>query len=109
MKKVLFSIALFFVVFSLVACATTTTKDNSTTTKKDDPTTEKQESSTLTDKPTEKDSDSESQTAETTYSTYEEWLEADLDTKHTMVCYVEDKQSWWDNKATVYLSAEDGM
>lgn len=40
--------------------------------------------------------------------TYEEYVAADLDTEVTVLTYVQAKQSWWDNKATVYTQTEDG-
>ena len=108
MKKVLLSIALLFVLFGLVACATTTTTTKETTTK-DEPKSSETDKQTNapTDAPTDKSSDSV--TTEVEYTSYEDWLAADVDTLHTMVCYVQDKQSWWKNKATLYLLSEDGL
>lgn len=40
--------------------------------------------------------------------TYEEYAAADLDTEVVVETYVQAKQSWWDNKATVYTQDEDG-
>ncbi len=40
--------------------------------------------------------------------TYEEYLAADLDTEVVVETYVQAKQSWWDNKATVYTQDKDG-
>ncbi len=39
---------------------------------------------------------------------YAEYAAADLDTEVTVETYVQAKQSWWDNKATVYTQDEDG-
>ena len=40
--------------------------------------------------------------------TYAEYVAADLDTEVTVETYVQAKQSWWDNKATVYTQDHDG-
>lgn len=40
--------------------------------------------------------------------TYAEYVAADLDTEVVIEAYVQAKQSWWDNTATVYAQDEDG-
>jgi len=40
--------------------------------------------------------------------TYEEYMAAALDTEVVVETYVQAKQSWWDNKATVYTQDKDG-
>ena len=40
--------------------------------------------------------------------THEEYAAAELDTAVTVETYVQDTQSWWDNKITVYAQSEDG-
>ena len=40
--------------------------------------------------------------------TYEEYAAADIDTPVVIETYVQAKQSWWDNTATVYTQDEDG-
>ena len=37
-----------------------------------------------------------------------DYVAAELDSEVTVETYVQAKQSWWDNKATVYTQAEDG-
>ena len=39
---------------------------------------------------------------------YADYVAADLDTEVTVETYVQDKQGWWDNKATIYTQNEDG-
>ncbi len=39
--------------------------------------------------------------------THDEYVAAELDTEVTVETYVQAKQSWWDNKGTVYTQAED--
>lgn len=40
--------------------------------------------------------------------TYEEYVAADLDAEVVIEAYVQAKQSWWDDKATVYTQDKDG-
>ena len=40
--------------------------------------------------------------------THEEYVAAALDTQVVVETYVQAKQSWWDNKATVYTQDQDG-
>ena len=40
--------------------------------------------------------------------TYEEYMAAALDSEVVVETYVQAKQSWWDNKATVYTQDKDG-
>lgn len=39
---------------------------------------------------------------------HEAYMKAELDTAVTVETYVQDTQSWWDNKITVYAQSEDG-
>ena len=43
-----------------------------------------------------------------TVMTHEEYVAAELETEVTIEAYVQAKQSWWNDKATIYLQAEDG-
>ena len=40
--------------------------------------------------------------------TYEEYMAADLDSEVVIEAYVQAKQSWWEDKATVYTQDKDG-
>ncbi len=40
--------------------------------------------------------------------TYEEYVAAEIDAPVVIEAYVQGKQSWWDNKATVYTQDENG-
>lgn len=40
--------------------------------------------------------------------THDEYIAAELDTEVVIDTYVQAKQSWWDNKATVYAQSPDG-
>lgn len=46
--------------------------------------------------------------AEDKVMTYAEYAAAELDSEVVIDAYVQGKQSWWDNKATVYTQDEDG-
>ena len=46
--------------------------------------------------------------AEEKVMTYAEYAAAELETEVVIDAYVQGKQSWWDNKATVYTQDEDG-
>ena len=39
---------------------------------------------------------------------YEDYVAAELDSEVTVEAYVQAKQSWWDNKATIYTQVEHG-
>ena len=40
--------------------------------------------------------------------TYEEFAAAEIDSEVTIEAYVQGKQSWWEDKATIYTQDEDG-
>ena len=46
--------------------------------------------------------------AEATVLSYDEYMAAELDSEVTIQAYVQAKQSWWEDKATVYLQDQDG-
>ena len=50
----------------------------------------------------------ETEAAEVAVMTHEEFMAAELETVVTVETYVQDHQSWWDNKITVYCQSEDG-
>ena len=50
----------------------------------------------------------EQETVEFAPVTYAEFVAAELDTPVSVETYVQAKQSWWDNKATVYTQNEEG-
>lgn len=43
-----------------------------------------------------------------TYTSYADYVAADLETEVTVATYVQAKQSWWDNKATIYTQNKEG-
>ena len=46
--------------------------------------------------------------AEVVVMTHDEYMAAEFDTEVVVEAYVQGKQSWWDNKATVYAQDENG-
>ena len=40
--------------------------------------------------------------------THADYVAAEIDAEVVVETYVQAKQSWWDNKATVYCQSEDG-
>ena len=48
------------------------------------------------------------ETPEVAVMSYAEYDAAAIDDEVVVEAYVQGKQSWWDNKATVYLQDEDG-
>ncbi len=46
--------------------------------------------------------------AEETVLSYADYAALDIDEPVTVECYVQDHQSWWDNKVTVYAADADG-
>lgn len=52
--------------------------------------------------------DGETTGAASAVMTYAEYVAADLDTEVTVETYVQAKQSWWEDKATLYTQDQDG-
>lgn len=99
MKKILSLLVAFGMIASLSACAGQSTSTASDTT-------------TDTTSEAAAASESEAATADTasagTVLTHEEYMAADVDTQVTIQTYVQAKQSWWEDQATVYAQSEDG-
>ena len=51
---------------------------------------------------------SAAEAGEVSVMTYEEYMAAELDSKVVIEASVQAKQSWWEDKATVYAQDEDG-
>ena len=58
--------------------------------------------------PAENGDDANADAASEGVMTHEEYAAAAVDTQVTVEAYVQAKQSWWDNKATVYTQDKDG-
>ena len=104
MKKILALLLAALMVVSLFAC----TKNEPAPVATPTPTAETPETE-VPETPEELEAE-EPQDEETTATvlTHAEYMAAELDTEVTVEAYVQAKQSWWDDKATVYAQDEDG-
>ena len=98
MKKLISAALSLGMALSLAACAgkTSSTSESQSTAE--------ESSSVATDS-------SEAASAETASGevlSHDEYMAADVDTQVTVEAYVQAKQSWWEDKATVYAQDEDG-
>ena len=109
MKKFLaLFLALILAVSLLASCAkndgeeTDSAKDSESITDTESTEESKEESKEESDSETKPDAE------EAKVMTYEEYAAADLDTQVVVETYVQAKQSWWEDKATVYTQDKDG-
>ena len=93
MKKLLVLLLAAVMVLSLAAC----------TKKEDTKATDNTEDTQATD-----DTESKSEEAADGVMSYAEYMDAELDSEVTVVCYVQAHQSWWEDKVTVYAADKDG-
>lgn len=104
MKKILSLLVAFGMLASLSACAGQSTSTASDTT---DSTSSEVTASEAT--ATEETAPEEAVPADAgTVLTHDEYMAADVDTQVTIETYVQAKQSWWEDQATVYAQSEDG-
>lgn len=104
MKKILSLLVAFGMIASLSACAGQSTSTASDTT---DSTSSEVTASEAT--ATEETAPEEAVPADAgTVLTHDEYMAADVDTQVTIETYVQAKQSWWEDQATVYAQSEDG-
>ncbi len=100
MKKILSLLVAFGMIASLTACA-----GQSSSTASDSTTSEATSEATATE---ETASEEAAPATAGTMLTHDEYMAADVDTEVTIQTYVQAKQSWWEDKATVYAQSEDG-
>ena len=93
MKKLIALLLAVVMVCSFAACANTT--NNATTAPSTEATTPSNEATTPS-------------TPDVKVMTHAEFEAAEMNSVVTVETYVQAKQSWWDNKATIYTQAEDG-
>ena len=98
MKKILALILALTMVFAFAACGNTT-DSSSTANTSGDSSAAQTETTSAAEEPDVK--------AEGVM-TYAEYVAADLDTQVVVETYVQAKQSWWEDKATVYTQDKDG-
>ncbi|MBR5596075.1 MAG: hypothetical protein IKW30_01550 [Lachnospiraceae bacterium] len=103
MKKIVALTLTIAMAFSMVACGAKT---------EEAPAAVEEAVVETTDAETEATADAETAATEDVKSegvmTYEEYVAAELDTEVVVETYVQAKQSWWDNKATLYTQDKDG-
>lgn len=104
MKKIVALTLTLAMAFSMVACGAKTEEAPVTTEEVVAETTEEAVTEETSDAETEATTDVKSEGV----MTYEEYAAAELDTKVVVETYVQAKQSWWEDKATVYTQDEDG-
>ena len=98
MKKILALVLALSMVLSMAACGNKQTEET-TTTAEETTTTAAEETTTAEETEEEYDFGSMS---------YDEYCAAELNDEVTVLCYVQNTQSWWDNKITVYAADKDG-
>ena len=112
LKKIAIAALAFSTMVALSACGKNENNDNADTTPTAVPTVEATATPPTTDPdPTKAPTETPVPTdapAENTVMTYAEYAAAELDTPVVIEAYVQAKQSWWDNKATVYTQDENG-
>ena len=96
MKKLVALLLTLMLVTSLVGCATKAENNQAEET-----------TAVETEVATEEVAEAEVE-VDSTVMTHEEYVAAALDAQVTVETYVQAKQSWWEDKATVYTQSEDG-
>lgn len=103
MKKILVLILALVLAISLVACTTETVNNEENN---------DENIETPVETPVETPDDSVEESVEVSFPaeamTYAEFTAAELQAPVTVETYVQAKQSWWDNKATVYTQNDEG-
>ena len=100
MKKIFAWTLVLMMAAALAGCGTAAPKETTSAPTTEAPTTE----APTTEAPT---TETPTQAAPAVMS-YEEYAAAELDTEVCIEAYVQAKQSWWEDKATVYTQDEDG-
>ena len=108
MKKLLAILLALVMVLSLAACAGEKTPAEETPAE-DAPVEETYgEEVSLEEEPVEEEPNEELPAEDAALMTYADYVAAELDMPVTVECYVQNHQSWWDNKITVYAADADG-
>jgi len=101
MKKLIALLLVLTMVFAMVGCSKT---ENNTETESESAASETE--SEIESESVESESKTEDEKA--AVMTYEEYMAADIDSLVCVETYVQAKQSWWEDKATVYTQNEEG-
>ena len=94
MKKIIALLLALAMVLALAACGNTQN--------------DQQNSGSSTQNGENQNQEEQSDGQEAAVMTYEEYMAAELDSAVTVEAYVQAKQSWWEDQATVYAQDEDG-
>ncbi len=105
MRKIKLLMAACVLTLAFTGCSSSDTADETTTAAEETEETTVEEEDEET---TAADEDGDSDEEEVTVMTYEEYAAADVDTLVVIEAYVQAKQSWWEDQATVYAQDEDG-
>ena len=105
MKKIVALLLILALAVAMVACDGNVGKDKD---KDDDGTNTSTDTTNTDDDDKDKDDDDKDKDDDDSVMTYEEYMAAELDDEVVIEGYVQAKQSWWEDKATVYLQDEDG-
>ena len=97
MKKILALVLVLAMAFAFVACTNDAPVDENPA-----------DDTAVTDNNVTEEPTDDNTAEEEKVMTYEEYIAAELDTPVVIETYVQAKQSWWDNKATVYTQDENG-
>lgn len=106
MKKLLSLLVAFGMVAALTACAGGQTSSTVSDATSSDSTAS--EPAATEPAATEDAEDTAEPAATGEVLSYDEYMAADIDTQVTIEAYVQAKQSWWEDKATVYAQDQDG-
>lgn len=101
MKKILSVLMALGMTFSLAACAGSTSSSSEAAS-------ESESASAAESEAVSSEAATSEAAAAGTVLSYDEYMAADLDSEVTIEAYVQAKQSWWEDKATVYLQDQDG-
>ena len=107
MKKILALVLALVMVFALAACGSQA-KPAATPAPTATPEPTVEPTAEPTPEPTEEPAEEPAEEPQPTVMSYADFVAAALDTEVTVETYVQAKQSWWEDKATVYTQDEDG-
>ena len=109
MRKLICAVLALCLACSMAACAGS---NNSSSSASESSTSEssvvEESSSEAAEESSEAAEESSESGTEATVLSYDEYMAAELDSEVTIQAYVQAKQSWWEDKATVYLQDQDG-
>jgi len=107
MKKLIALLVALTMVFAMVGCSDSKNAAESETETASESVASESETETATESES-AETESESEAADAAVMSYEEYMAAELDSQVCVETYVQAKQSWWEDKATVYTQNEEG-